>query len=138
MEEFGDMERPLLGAEAAGFCELLALRAAKKRFCWCGVRKKFGGKEPPPLPAVDMGGNCVLRRSDRLLQHSKRDPGDERDSFATTDDEAGTVAGLSHCRAVSWRADEVIQRKGPTMRSHALGPARAEALVREGGCEALV
>ena len=37
-------------------CCLLELRAAKSRPCCCGVKRKFGGKEPPvPVEAIVKG-----------------------------------------------------------------------------------
>ena len=48
----GEMETALFVEEPESCC-LLELRAAKRRFCCCGVKRKFGGKLPPvPVEAI--------------------------------------------------------------------------------------
>ena len=56
--ELGDRERP-----PPFGCGLFELRAAKSKFCCCGVKKKFGGSEPPVPAPVEAIARSLMRLS---------------------------------------------------------------------------
>jgi hypothetical protein len=53
-------------------CCLLELRAAKSRFCCCGVKRKLGGKVPPvPVEAITSDETGYRRAAQVMRNYMK-------------------------------------------------------------------